>query len=130
MRCPISRAHTSGLDCVRAFAVFAALAHPEVFQQVAVQSFYPIEPTQERLPEIIAASGPKPELIYLVWSRNDYDLGEGRQAEAASRELLGQLRASGLNVTEQIADYTPGWGGWRGQYDEILAALFPLVLKE
>ncbi len=111
-------------------AVFASLAHPEVFQQAAVQSFYPIEPTQAQLPELIAASGPKPELIYMVWSRRDYDLGDGRRADEASRELLGQLRAADLNVTEQVSDYSPGWGGWRGQYDEILAALFPLASPE
>ena len=35
-----------------------------------------------------------------------------------------------VNVTEQVADYTPGWGGWRGQHDEILAALFPAEPEE
>jgi len=108
-------------------AVFSALAHPEVFQQAAAQSFYPIEPTQSRLPELVASSGPKPKLIHIVWSRHDYDFGDGRQAAEASQELLGQLRSAGVNVTEQIADYSPGWAGWRGQYDEILTALFPLT---
>ncbi len=111
-------------------AVFASLAHPEVFRQAAVQSFYPIEPTHAQLPELIAASGAKPALIYMVWSRRDYDLGDGRKAEDASRELAGRLRAADLNVTEQVSDYSPGWGGWRGQYDEILAALFPLESSE
>ena len=111
-------------------AVFAALGHPDVFQQAAAQSFYPIEPAQERLPEMIAGSGPKPELVYVVWSNNDYDLGGGRRADDASRELISQLRAADVNVVEQVADYSPGWGGWRGQYDEILAALFPLTAQE
>jgi enterochelin esterase-like enzyme len=108
-------------------AVLAAFAHPEVFRRAAVQSFYPIEPTHERLPGMIAAEGEKPELVYVVWSRHDYDLGEGRTAADATEELLGWLRASEIDVVEQIADYSPGWGGWRGQYDEILAALFPLA---
>ena len=46
-------------------------------------------------------------------------------AEDATRELLRYLREGGVNVMEQIADYSPGWAGWRGQHDEILSALFP-----
>jgi enterochelin esterase-like enzyme/outer membrane protein assembly factor BamB len=111
-------------------AVFAALAHPDVFQQAAAQSFYPIEPAQDRLPEMIAESGPKPDLIYMVWSRHDYELGNGRRADDASRELLGQLRAADVKVIEQISDYSPGWAGWRGQDDDILAAFFPLSPSE
>jgi enterochelin esterase-like enzyme/outer membrane protein assembly factor BamB len=111
-------------------AVLAAVTHPGVFQRVAAQSFYPIEPTHERLPGLISAAGAKPELVYVVWSRRDYELGDGRTAEEASRELLGWLRDAGVNAFEQISDYSPGWGGWRGQYDEILPALFPLSTEE
>jgi outer membrane protein assembly factor BamB len=111
-------------------AILAALAHPDVFQRAAVQSFYPIEPTHERLPEIITASGLKPELVYMVWSRHDYELGDGRTAEGASQELMGWLRDADISVVEQVADYSPGWSGWRGQYDEILSALFPLTPPE
>ena len=111
-------------------AVFAALAHPQVFRQAATQSFYPIQPIQDRLPEMIAASGPKPDLVYVVWSRRDYDLGDGRKADEASRELLQRLRDGGIEVVEQIADYSPGWGGWRGQDDEILETLFPMPTSE
>jgi enterochelin esterase-like enzyme len=107
-------------------AVFAALAHPDVFQKAATQSFYPIEPAQERLPAMIAEAGPKPELVYVVWSRRDYDLGQGRRADEASRELLGLLRDADIPVVEQVSDYSPGWAGWRGQDDEILVKLFPL----
>ena len=111
-------------------AVFAALAHPDVFQRAATQSFYPIEPTQERLPTMIAEASPKPELIYVVWSRHDYDLGQGRRADDASRELLGLLRDADIPVVEQVSDYSPGWAGWRGQDDEILVRLFPLPATE
>ena len=107
-------------------AVLAAFEHPDVFQQAAAQSFYPIEPAQDRLPAMIAAEGPKPELIYVVYSRRDYDLGNGRLAADASQELIGRLREAEVNVIEQVSDYSPGWGGWRGQDDEILAAMFPL----
>ena len=111
-------------------AVFAALAHPDVFQMAATQSFYPIEPTQERLPSLIAGAGAKPELIYVVWSRHDYDLGQGRRADDASRELLGLLRDAEIPVVEQVSDYSPGWAGWRGQDDEILVKLFPMPATE
>jgi outer membrane protein assembly factor BamB/enterochelin esterase-like enzyme len=111
-------------------AVLAALTHPDVFRRAAAQSFYSIEPTHGRLPEIIAAEGEKPEMIYVVWSRRDYQLGEGRTAADTSKELLGWLRESGINVVEQVTDYSPGWGGWRAQYDEILPALFPLAQEE
>ena len=111
-------------------AVLAAFTHPKIFRQTAMQSFYPIQPTYEQLPGIIAAADSKPELIYVAWSRHDYAFGEGRNAEEASGALLGWLRDAGVNATEQVADYTPGWGGWRGQYDEILAALFPLAAPE
>ncbi len=106
-------------------AVYAALERPDLFQRAAVQSFYPIEPAHERLPQMAAEKGPKPDGIYVVWSRNDYDLDEERRADEASQALLGWLRAGGIEVTEQVTDYSPGWGGWRGQHDEILAALFP-----
>jgi enterochelin esterase-like enzyme len=107
-------------------AVLAAFMRPDVFQQAAAQSFYPIVPAQERLPQVIASSGPKPKLIYVVYSNRDYDLGNNRQAKEASQALVAQLRAAEVHVIEQVADYSPGWAGWRGQDDEILAAMFPL----
>ncbi len=106
-------------------AVYAALQHPEVFQKAATQSLYPIPPTQDRLPEMISAAGPKPEHVYVVWSRHDYSFDPARRADDASKTLVEQLNGAGIKVTEHIADYSPGWGGWRGQDDEILAALFP-----
>jgi outer membrane protein assembly factor BamB/enterochelin esterase-like enzyme len=111
-------------------AVLAAFTHPDVFQRAAVQSFYAIEPTYARLPEIIPAPGAKPELVYVVWSRRDYDLPDGRTAADTSQELVGWLRDADIEAIEQVTDYSPGWGGWRGQYDEILPALFPLPPEE
>ncbi len=106
-------------------AVYAAFQHPEVFQKAATQSLYPIEPTQDRLPEMIASADTKPEHVYVVYSLRDYDLAPTRRAEDASKALVEQLRNAGVDVTEHVADYSPGWGGWRGQDDEILATLFP-----
>ncbi len=107
-------------------ALYASFKHPEVFQQAATQSYYNIEPAQEKLPEMIAAEGPKPRQVYVVWSNHDYNLGNGLVAADHTRELLGHLREAGVNAVEHVADYSPQWGGWRGQHDEILAALFPL----
>jgi enterochelin esterase-like enzyme len=107
-------------------AVYASLQHSEVFQQAAVQSFYPIEPAQERFAEMIGSTEPGPDSIYIVWSRHDYDLGDGRRADEASEDMVELLRQGGIPITEMIADYSPGWGGWRGQHDEILQSLFPL----
>ena len=111
-------------------AVLAAFTHPDLFRAAAVQSFYPIQPAYDQLPGIIAAASSKPELIYVVWSRHDYDFGPDRSAKLASGELLGWLRDADVNATELVVDYSPGWGGWRGQYDEILPALFPLAPQE
>ena len=107
-------------------AVLAAFTHPDVFQKAAAQSYYPIEPAHEQLPGIIAAAGDKPDLVYVVWSRHDYELGDGRTAADAAQELLGWLREADVKAVEQVTDYSPGWAGWRGQYDEILPALFPV----
>lgn len=107
-------------------SILTAFERPDVFRMAATQSFYPIDAAQERLPGMIAGADPKPELIYVVWSRHDYDLGDGRRADESSRQLIEQVRQAGIKVVEQVSDYSPGWGGWRGQDDEILAALFPL----
>ncbi len=106
-------------------AVYAALRYPRVFQKAAVQSFYPIPPTQDQLPEMIAAAEVKPEHVYVVWSHHDYAFDPARRADDASKALVEQLKGAGVEHTEHVADYSPGWGGWRGQHDEILAAFFP-----
>ena len=107
-------------------ALYASFKHPDVFQQAATQSYYTIAPAQERLPEMIAAEGAKPSQVYVVWSHHDYDLGPGLRAAEATNDLLGHLREAEVNVVEHVANYSPQWGGWRGQHDEILAALFPM----
>ena len=108
-------------------AVYAAVKHPDVFQRAAVQSFYPIEPAHGSLPAMIAADGEKPELVQVVWSAHDYDFDPARRADEASEALVGWLREGGIETRVLNARYSPGWAGWRGQHDEILAGLFPLV---
>ena len=111
-------------------AVYAALQHPEVFPQAAVQSFYPIAPADERLPEMIAAEGPKPERIHVVWSAHDYDFDPARRADEASEALVERLEEGGIDVVAEHARYSPGWAGWRGKHDEILEGLFPVAGAE
>ena len=106
-------------------AVYAAFKHPDVFQKAATQSLYPIPPAQDRLPEMIAGADAKPEHIYVVWSNHDYSFDPARRSDDANKALVEQLKNAGVSFTEHIADYSPGWAGWRGQDDEILAALFP-----
>ena len=79
---------------------------------------------------MIANAEPAPQSIHLVWSSRDYDLGEGRTAEGATKALLELLRGADIEATEQVADYSPGWGGWRGQHDEVLENLFPSTGEE
>jgi outer membrane protein assembly factor BamB len=107
-------------------AVYAALRHPEVFDRAAAQSFYPIEPVHQRLSALISSDDPKPEKIFVAYSNRDYDLGDGIVARDASRELLKQLRATDIEVTELVSEYSPAWGGWRGQHDDILRLFFAL----
>ena len=106
-------------------AVYAAVQRPEVFQKAAVQSYYPIPPSEETLPEMIAEAESKPDHVHVVWSRHDYAFDPARRSDEASQALVEQLKAAGVDVSHRIADYSPGWGGWRGQDDEILALLFP-----
>ncbi|MEM7351270.1 MAG: PQQ-binding-like beta-propeller repeat protein [Acidobacteriota bacterium] len=110
-------------------AVYAALSHPEVFSKAATQSLYPIAPVDEKLPEMMASAKTKPEHIYVVWSRHDYSFDPARRADEANQALVKRLEEAGIAYTEHVADYSPGWGGWRGQDDEILAALFPQQAK-
>ena len=85
-------------------AVLASITHPDVFQKAAAESYYPIEPAHGELPDIIAAASDKPDLVYVVWSRHDYDLGEGRTAESQEnwieRVAAYFLRDAAADVSE------------------------------
>ena len=55
------------------------------------------------------------------------DAGDGEAPFAST--WCPSVAEHNRKVIEQVADYSPGWGGWRGQDDEILAALFPLTTE-
>ena len=105
-------------------AVYAAFHHPDVFQGAAAQSFYEIDPGVPTLRGKIG-SGTAPEKVVIVYSKNDYNFPGGGQAEATSTEMIGLMKDAGVNVTEVVAHYSPGWGGWRHLHDDILTMLFP-----
>jgi enterochelin esterase-like enzyme/outer membrane protein assembly factor BamB len=106
-------------------SLYTALAKPGAFSKVAIQSYYTIEPAATKIAEMLAADGAKPELVHVVWSRHDYAIAGGPQSEAATQALLEQLRSAKVPVVEMVGTYSPNWGGWRGQDDDQLVALFP-----
>lgn len=106
-------------------SLYAALAKPGAFSKVAIQSYYTIEPAATKIAEMLAAGGPKPELVHVVWSQHDYAVPNGAQSIPATRTLLEQLRAAKVPVVEMVGTHSPNWGGWRGQDDDQLRALFP-----
>lgn len=111
-------------------ALYAALAKPGVFSRVAIQSYYTIEPAAGKIAEMLAAPSAKPELVHVVWSRHDYAVPNGPQAAEATKTLLEKLRAAKVPVVEVVGTHSPNWGGWRGQHDDELKALFPATPKK
>lgn len=108
-------------------AIYAGYHHPEVFQAAAAQSFYEIAPGVPTLREMIpAATGDKaPDHVVIVYSKNDYDFPNGGQAEKTSQEMIQLMKDAGADVTEVVGHYSPGWGGWRHQHDDILTSIYP-----
>ncbi|MDA8019045.1 MAG: PQQ-binding-like beta-propeller repeat protein [Thermoanaerobaculia bacterium] len=109
-------------------AVYAAYHHPDTFQSAAAQSFYEIDPGMSKLKQMIGESE-APGQIVMVYSKNDYDFPNGGQAEQTSKELIQLLRDADANVHELVTHYSPGWGGWRHQHDDVLSLLFPAPEK-
>lgn len=109
-------------------SLYAALQHPDVFSRVAVQSYYPIAPAAERIVAAIEAGSLGLDAVLVSTSNRDYPpLATGTSsAQEASQQLIEQLKSAGLQPRELVTEYTPGWGGWRGQHDDILEFLFPL----
>ena len=108
-------------------SLYAAVSHPELFDRVAVQSYYPIDPAFERIQNAVASGSLAFETILVSTSNRDYPpVATGRVgAQEASQELVELLRGADLNPEVLVTEYSPGWGGWRGQHDDILEALFP-----
>lgn len=110
-------------------ALYAAFSMPETFPMAAAQSYYEIEPGDEKLKEMIRGEGAElekvPQKIVVAWSHNDYDIPDGPNAEEATKEILEALDGSAVEVRVIEAHYSPNWGGWRLQDDDVLEALFP-----
>ncbi|MDX1998127.1 MAG: PQQ-binding-like beta-propeller repeat protein [Thermoanaerobaculia bacterium] len=108
-------------------SLFTALAKPGAFFRVAIQSYYTMEPAATKIAELLTTKSAKPELVHVVWSRYDYAIPNGPQAAEATEGLLELLRAAKVPVVEVVGTHSPNWGGWRGQHDDELKALFPAV---
>jgi outer membrane protein assembly factor BamB len=107
-------------------ALLAGVTHPQVFSQIAVQSFLETPPATDTLRQRLAAATAKPKLVYLVASRYDYPVNSGPNVVEMTRNLAQELRAAGIEVVEQIGTHSPNWIGWAGQDDDILIRLFPM----
>ncbi|REJ77166.1 MAG: hypothetical protein DWQ30_15915 [Acidobacteria bacterium] len=106
-------------------SAYAALSHPGLFSRFAVQSYYHIDPVRERIEAALASDAAKPSRAFVVYSNRDYDLPNGIDADDASKDLISRLREAGIETEVLVTEYSPNWGGWRGQHDDILEAFFP-----
>lgn len=108
-------------------SMYAAVRHPQLFDRVAVQSYYPIDPAFERIETALESGAVDLETVVVSTSNRDYPpLATGRVgAQEASENLIQNLRSADLAPEVLVTEYTPGWGGWRGQHDDILELLFP-----
>lgn len=105
-------------------AVYAALAHPEVFGRVAVQSYIAYR-SKDAVAAMIGEGKGEGLAAYVEFNTNDVRFGDRVDAEKESRELARLLEEGGAELTtHEVAD-GPDWSSWRSRTDLVLAALFP-----
>jgi len=104
---------------------YAALAHPDVFGNVAIQTAALGLGSDDAVMALLAGEK-KPVRFYLDWNRyesrsvdSDIDFG------GDSRRLGTALEQAGYEVAggEVLDSY--GWGSWRARTDRILITFFP-----
>ncbi len=107
-------------------ALYAGLAHPELFGNAAAQS---VSLRDDVAPQVLAmiGDGKRRELdLYLdwnVWEDRNTDLGyDLRQDGLNLATLLAKHR---FNVSGGEVNDGAGWGGWRARTHRILEAFFP-----
>ncbi len=110
-------------------SLHAAFTKPGVFQRVMVQSWYAAEPFAAEIAKTLASPAAKPELVHVVWSRHDYKEPDSPPVAKDTKALIAQLEAAKVPVVELVGTHSPNWGGWRGQFDDQLIALFPATPK-
>jgi enterochelin esterase-like enzyme/outer membrane protein assembly factor BamB len=108
-------------------AVRAALARPDLFGKVAVQSAYlPGETAQEML-SMAGESRSNDIRILVYW--NHYELKNAQydfDLAADSQRLNEALKRGGYEVGGGEVLDAAGWGSWRARAGEILEAFFPV----
>lgn len=114
-----------GVGSAGLISTYAALKSPDVFQKVAVQSFYVNGPIKEEIVKLLdAKKGGTAFVIEL--SRHDYDMPQAQIVAAADTQMLVEkLKAGGTEVKEFKSAGEPGWARWRAQSPVLLAELFP-----
>lgn len=120
-----SRANVgAGLSAFIALAV--TLDHRNLFGAVASQSLVlpdEFRPTLEPLFD----SAADPPVVYMDWGT--YDLravDEPVDMVRLHREMVAELRASGLAIAGGEAHDGVGWSSWRNRTDRVFETLFPL----
>ena len=107
-------------------AVYTALAHPEAFGKVGLQSAYHGLGIGDAVKELIATADPKAASFHLDWSKYDErNIDRGYDFAEDSRRLHGLLREAGFEVVGGEVLDSRGWGGWRNRVDALLAFLVP-----
>ncbi|MCP3982713.1 MAG: PQQ-binding-like beta-propeller repeat protein [bacterium] len=107
-------------------AAYAALAHPDVFGGVAMQSAFLGLGAERDVARLLQRGAPKSLRVYLDWSRYDErNIDRGWDAREDSETLAGWLRDAGAALSGGEALDSYGWGGWSNRAGDALAALFP-----
>lgn len=103
-----------------------ALAYPDLFDQVALQSFYLQDDDRDGFLELLNGSEAKPR-VRLETGPNDYVIPDaGIDAQRSNKLVAERLEAKGVKVETHTVYGNTGWTGWRAQFDLILQDLFPL----
>lgn len=114
-----------GVGSAGLISAYAGLTAPDMFQQVAVQSFYANGPIRDELIQLLEAKKGGPGFL-VEWSRHDYDTPRAQiDAKADAKLLIEKLKAGGTEVKEFTTAGEAGWGRWRAQTGALLEAMFP-----
>ena len=136
IRHPDARA-VMGVRAAGLVALSAAVHHPSVFGNVAVQSMWlgptPLQSSRVRprseYDALVATLEDEPHVpiaLYIDWARDDLrSRGEDIDLRRDLTALVDVLRERGYRVAGGEYPGAPGWGSWRARTDEILETLFP-----
>ena len=106
-------------------AMYAGLAHADVFGKIAVQSLDTYRAKTEMLEQLIA-SKKKPQEIVMTWCRHELALPSTLiDHRKESKEVAALLEKKGNKVVKREIAASSGWDVWRTQSGLILETLLP-----